>query len=192
MELFNTAILLILLSSVPIKAAPKAAISAYEKAFCKEEWIKQKCLHDCGEVELCTEWVHEKCEICNFSHATPAHQEQTSSPMDKPTTSSPNQDSQQDHRFCSEDWVKYKCAFDCKEKNLCTSGLYDQCATCNFDADTKSVEKNPQVVNPSAPEYVHSFCDAQWLKHKCQYDCEDKPELCTPWVQGQCNTCNFR
>jgi len=181
MKYFSATILLIFSSATFIQAAPKSSKLEYNTLFCKEEWIRQKCVHDCGNAELCTEWVHDKCKICNFTPTTP----------DEQSISTSSQDSQ-NYSYCSADWLKHKCSYDCQEKDLCTPWVIVQCGKCNFAANNthQPAVKIPENAN-SKPETTHNFCNTEWLQQKCQYDCRDMPELCNPWVLVQCGKCNF-
>jgi len=181
MKPFSTTILLILISATAIQAAPKTSKLEYNMMFCKEDWIRQKCVHDCGNAELCTEWVQDKCRICNFTPTTPDEQSNSTSSQDI-----------QEYSDCSADWMKHKCLYDCQERDLCTPQVLVQCEKCNFEANNthQPAVKIPENAN-SKPETGYNFCNTPWLQQKCQYDCKDMPELCTPWVQDQCKICNF-
>ena len=71
MEPFPAAILLAFISATAIEAAPNPASFDYSgDYFCDQEWVRYKCMYDCGKAGLCTPWVVEKCTMCDFAPST--------------------------------------------------------------------------------------------------------------------------
>ena len=84
------------------------------------------------------------------------------------------------HNFCTSDWLKAKCLYDCQKGDLCTPLVHFQCKKCNF--------KEENSVLSSYGINAHSFCDKDWLRFKCEYGCQEE-DSCTPWVRLQCGKC---
>ena len=154
--------------------------------FCDQKWIREKCVYDCGEADLCTEWVSDKCRKCNFT------QNVTSSNGDSETFVPPIQNTT-DYNSCNADWLMNKCVHDCPNQNLCTPWVHRQCRKCNNAAYEYVEPEGDSTVprKPIQPVDEDYFCKTAWLKNKCQNNCEANPDRCTRWVHSQCKKCNF-
>ena len=91
-----------------------------------------------------------------------------------------NEKESNNHNFCTSDWLKTKCLYDCQNQDSCTPWVHFQCKKCNFKQDNSVIYSNDMN--------AHSFCDKDWLRIKCEYGCQEK-DSCSSWVHFQCGKC---